>query len=201
MKQISAVVSMLVLFGASATLGAGLKLGDPAPMAATKMKNYDGKEVSIADVKGDKGTLVVFSCNGCPFAKAWEGRIVELGNAYRQKGIGAIMINSNEAMRQGGDSPEAIAKRAKASGFAFPYVIDADSEVAAAFGARVTPEAFLFDKAGQLVYHGTIDDNHKDPDQVAAHFLKDALEAVVAGKEIANKETKAIGCGIKFAKK
>lgn len=200
MNRISAISSACLLIGAASAVAAGLQLGDQAPAATTKMVNYDGKELSIADVKGAQGTLVVFSCNGCPFAKAWESRIVELGNAYQKKGIGAIMINSNEGNRPGGDSAEAIAKRAKASGFGFPYAVDAGAAVAKAFGARVTPEVYLFDKTGKLVYHGTIDDNSKDPNQVGKHHLKEALEAVIGGKEVATKETKAIGCGIKFPK-
>ena len=92
-------------------------------------------------------------------------------------------------------------RRAKDRGFTFPYVVDEGSDVARAFGASRTPEVFLFDAAGKLVYHGTIDDNHQNAANAKEHYLKDALEALVAGKEIAVKETKAVGCSIKFYSK
>jgi peroxiredoxin len=178
-----------------------LALGATAPMASTKLKNsIDGKPVSISDVKGSKGTLVVFTCNGCPYAKAWEERIVELGNGYSKKGVGAILVNSNDPTIADKDTPELMRARAKERGMQVPYAVDEGSSVAKAFGATVTPEAFLFDKAGKLVYHGTIDDNHKEASKVSKRYLKDALEAVVSGKPVPAAETKSLGCGIKFKK-
>src|SRR5258706_13633656 len=115
MKCSLAATSLLTV--ALVTSAAALNIGDTAPDTAVKLKNSDGKDITIAGVKGEKGTLVVFSCNGCPYARAWETRIVELGNAYSKKGVGAIMINSNA-----GDSVEAISGRAKERGFQFPYV-------------------------------------------------------------------------------
>ena len=176
----------------------GLALGAGLPQGSTKMKGVDGKSVSLTDVAGKAGTLVVFTCNHCPFAKAWEERIVELGNAYAKKGIGVILINANDPAKNPEDGPEEMVLRAKARGMQFPYVVDETSAVARAFGASVTPEAYVFNKAGKLAYHGTIDDNRKEPTQVHAHYLKDALDAVVAGKAPALAETKGIGCGIKF---
>jgi peroxiredoxin len=181
-----------------ATSALALSIGDKAPKTDVKMKNVDGQELSIARVAGAKGTLVIFSCNHCPFVKAWEGRISEIGNAYRDKGIGVIAVNSNDPNAYPEDSYEQMQKRAEDRGFKFPYVVDATSEVAQAFGASHTPEAFLFDRDGKLVYHGAIDDNSKDANQVASSYLKDALNALLAGSQIATKETKAIGCGIKF---
>jgi peroxiredoxin len=181
-----------------ATSALALSIGDKAPKTDVKMKNVDGQELSIASVAGPKGTLVIFSCNHCPFVKAWESRITEIGNTYRDKGIGVIAINSNDPNAYPEDSYEQMQKRAADRGFKFPYVVDATSEVAKAFGASHTPEAFLFDKEGKLVYHGAIDDNSKDASQVASPYLKDALNALLSGSQIATKETKAIGCGIKF---
>jgi peroxiredoxin len=167
------------------------------PMAGTKMKNVDGTEVSIADVAGPKGTLVIFSCNHCPYVKAWEGRIAALGNEYREKGVGVIVINSNDPAAFAEDSFEEMQKRAAKLGLKFPYAVDATSDIARAFKATKTPECFLFDAGGALVYHGAVDDNKK-ADAVEKHFLRDALAALVAGREIATKETKFVGCGIKF---
>jgi peroxiredoxin len=179
----------------------GLAFGDAAPMTSVKMKNVDGNEVAIADVAGKKGTLVIFSCNACPWAKAWEKRIVEIGNAYPKRGIGVIVINSNDPGRVAEDDYAIMQQRAKQRGMHYPYVVDATSDLARAFGATRTPEAFLFDEAGKLVYHGTIDDNAKEPAKVKERYLQSALKAVMAGQEITLKETKALGCSIKFRPK
>jgi len=192
-------VCCAVLVAASAFAG-GIKLGDKAPMTDTKMKSVDGKEVTIAGVAGKNGTLVVFTCNHCPFAKAWEKRISELGAAAGKEGIGVIAINSNDPASYAEDSYENMQKHAKDAGFTFPYVVDATSEVAVAFGASKTPEVYLFDKDGKLVYHGAVDDN-RDAPKVTQNYLKNAITAVAAGKPIATSETKAVGCGIKFRSK
>jgi peroxiredoxin len=176
----------------------GLALGSKAPQATTKMKNVDGKQLSIADVAGKSGTLVIFTCNHCPFAKDWETRIVELANGYTARGIGAVLINANNPDTHPEDGYAEMQTRAKSRGMKIPYVVDETSAVAKAFGASVTPEAFVFDKAGKLVYHGAIDDNRKQPDKVQARYLKDALDAVLAGKAPPVAETKSLGCGIKF---
>jgi len=183
------------------TAPASLALGQPAPLADTKMKNVSGKELSIAEVKGAKGTLVVFTCNHCPWAKAWHSRIVTLGNQSVKRGVGVIAINANDPTAYPEDDFATMQSNAKKTKMGFPYVVDATSDVARAFGATRTPEAFLFDAEGKLVYHGTIDDNAKQPDQVKARYLEDAVNALVNGKEIALAETKALGCGIKFRSK
>jgi peroxiredoxin len=189
-----------LVFTATTLASAGpLSIGASAPSAATKMKSaLDGKSVSIADVAGKAGTLVVFTCNHCPFARGWERRIADLGNAYAKKGVGVILINANDPAKYPEDGFAEMQARAKSLGLQVPYVIDDTSNVARAFGASVTPEAFLFDKTGKLAYHGTVDDNHTDPAKVTKRYLADALDAVVAGKPPAVAETKGIGCGIKF---
>jgi len=178
----------------------GLSIVDKAPSTNVKMKNVDGSAVSIADVAGKQGTLVVFSCNHCPFVKAWQDRIASIGNAAKTKGIGVIIINSNDPTAYPEDSYAEMQKRSQQLGLTFPYVVDATSDVARAFGATHTPEAFLFDKDGKLVYHGAIDDS-KEADQVTKHFLQDAIDAAVAGKAVPVAETKFVGCGIKFHSK
>jgi len=173
-------------------------LGAAAPAATVKMKGVDGRELSIADAKGEKGTLVIFTCNHCPWVKAWEQRLAELGNACKAKGVGVIVVNPNDPAAYPEDSFEGMQERAKARGFQFPYVVDSTSGVARAFGATRTPEAFLFDASGALVYHGAIDDNAEDATKVTKHYLGDALDAVTAGSRPAVAESKAIGCSIKF---
>jgi peroxiredoxin len=177
-------------------VGQAIALGAKAPLATTKMKSAtDGKDTTLASVAGKKGTLAVFTCNNCPFAQAWEERIVALGNDYAKKGVGVILIDANK-----GESLADMQARAKERGMQFPYAQDDKSLVARAFGAQKTPEAFLFDKDGKLVYHGTIDDNHEDSAKAQKHYLKDALDAVVNGKTPTMQETKSMGCGIKFPK-
>lgn len=195
-KVLTALVAV-VLAGSAMALG----LGDGIPMANVKMKNVDGNEVSIAAVKGAKGTLVVFTCNHCPYVKAWEGRLTELGNTFQAQGIGMIFINSNDAAKYEEDSFESMQARATKLGLKVPYVVDATSDVARAFGAGKTPEVYLFDATGKLVYQGTVDDNAEKPEAVSKTYLKDALTAVAAGQVPAVQQTKALGCSIKFRAK
>lgn len=175
-----------------------LELGAPAPKADVKMKNVDGKELSLSEVAGQQGTLVIFTCNHCPWAKAWEERIATLGNEYAKRGIGVIAVNANDPKTNAADSYEGMVERAKQRNFQFAYVVDAGSTVAKAFGAERTPEVFLFDAKGQLVYHGTVDDNAENAAAVKQHYLRDALESVASGKPVAVAETKALGCTIKY---
>ncbi len=187
----------------AATAGAedaprALAIGASAPMADVKMAGVEGGSLSIAEVKGAKGTLVIFTCNSCPWVKAWESRIADLGNTYARQGIGVIAINANDPGVKAEDDFPVMQKQAKALGLKFPYVVDAYSDVARAFGATHTPEAFLFDRKGKLVYHGAVDDNAREPDKVTARWLRDALDATVGGKAVAVKETKSLGCSIKF---
>jgi len=177
-----------------------LPLGAAAPASDVKMKSVDGREVTIGDVKGKVGTLVIFTCNHCPWVKAWETRIAEIGNASLGKGIGVIAINSNDPAAYPEDAYEEMQKRAKERDMRYPYAVDATSDVARAFGASHTPEIFLFGKDGALAYKGAVDDNAKEPDKVKARFLADAIDAVASGKEPAMRETKALGCSIKFRK-
>ena len=136
----------------SAVAGGALPIGAMIPMADVAMKNVDGKEINLKSIVQPAGTLVVFTCNQCPLAKMWESRIIEIGNAYAAKGIGVVAINANDPKAYPEDAFDAMQVRAKEKGMEFPYVVDATSNVARAFGATKTPEAFLFDKNGKLVY-------------------------------------------------
>jgi len=198
-----ALIPTLLALAALPAVAAGpadkpLPLGSEIPTASVKMTSVDGKEISLADVKGAKGTLVVFTCNACPWVQAWQGRIAKLGNEYSTKGIGVVAVNSNDPTVVPEDGFEPMKERAKQLELAFPYVVDATQEVAAAFGATRTPEAFLFDSGGRLVYHGTVDDNARDAAAVKQTWLADALAAVVAGEPVKEPTTKALGCTIKW---
>ncbi len=175
-----------------------IALGTAMPMADAKLKNVDGKEVTLASVKGKKGTLVIFTCNACPWAKKWEARAAKIGNDAVKRGIGVVAINSNDPARNKEDGYDVMQTRAKKLGMKFAYAVDGTSGVARAFGASRTPEVFLFDASGALVYHGAIDDNADDAGKVTKPYLENAVSSVAAGKPVATTQTKALGCSIKF---
>lgn len=202
-----ATLALALLFALPAHAGGDgpgrdpLAIGTPMPGLEEPLQNVDGTTWTLSRAKGEKGTLVIFTCNHCPWAVAWERRLTTLGNDYREKGVGVIAISSNDPARYSSDSLDGMKVRAKKLGMAFPYAWDASSDVARAFGATKTPEAFLFDAEGRLVYRGAVDDNAEKPTKVTAHYLSDALAALLAGEPIPVKTTKAIGCTIKFRPK
>jgi len=178
-----------------------LAIGSAIPMADAAMQGVDGKTHTIASERGKKGTLVIFACNHCPYVKAWEERMVALGNQWRSKGVGVIAINANDPEAFPEDDLAGMQARAKQRGMKYAYVMDGTSDVARAFGATRTPEAFLFDASGKLVYHGAIDDNAHEPSQVKERYLADALAATASGKPVPVADTKSIGCSIKYRPK
>jgi len=180
------------------SLGAmAIGIGDSLVDADVKMKNVDGELVSISDAKGEKGTLVIFTCNHCPFVKGWQDVMVELGNGCAEQGVGVIFINSNDPDVKG-DTYEGMQTLAETAGYQFPYVVDETSGVAVNFGAKKTPDVFLFDADGTLVYQGAVGEGGRRPAEGGAIWLKDALEALAAGQAVPLAQTKAIGCSIKF---
>jgi len=175
-----------------------LAIGAVAPRVEREMKSVDGSMASVASAAKDKGVLVIFTCNHCPWVKAWQERTVALGNEFLDQGVGVIAINSNDPAKNDEDSFDGMKKRANARSMKYPYVVDEGSVMARAYGATKTPEFFLFDADMKLVYHGAIDDNAQKPDQVKKTYLKDALTALVNGEPVSVAKTKALGCGIKF---
>lgn len=199
LKSVIALFFVLALFSFS---GSGqyetLKIGDEAPLRNYSMKSTNGEELNLDGIKGEQGTLVIFSCNTCPFVIAWEDRYPYLENLTKKNKVGMVLINSNEAKRSGDDSLEEMIKHAKAKNYPdLPYLVDQNSKLANAFGAKTTPHVFLFDSNWKLVYEGAIDDNFKDVKKVEEQYLNQAIEKLVAGEEINPKNTKAIGCSIK----
>src|SRR5215472_1018139 len=184
-----AALAGVVLALAAGTARAELAIGDAIPMKDVKMTGVDGKAVTLAGVAGKKGTLVVFTCDHCPWAKMWQTRVTEIGNAAGKAGIGMVAINSNDPTEYPEDGMDGMKARAKELGIKFPYVVDATSDVARTFGASRTPEAFLFDASGKLVYHGTVDDSPRDAAAVKDAYLKDAVNAVSTGKTVTTAET------------
>lgn len=173
-----------------------LGLNKPMPEANYKMKDVSNKEVSLNDAKTNKGLLVIFSCNTCPYVKLSETRIKEYSDFCLVNGIGCVLVNSNEAQRNEEDSFDEMVKYYNSQNLKCFYTVDANSKLANAFGATRTPQCFLFNDK-ELVYKGAIDDNVKDPSAVKAPYLKDALIALSKGTTPSIQETKSIGCTIK----
>jgi len=173
-----------------------LGLSAPIPMADEKMKDVNGKDVSLNSAKTAKGLLVIFSCNECPYVKLSETRIKEISDNCLKLGIGCIIINSNEGQRAEEDSFDAMVKYAATQKFSCFYAVDVNSKLADAFGATRTPQCFLFNSKG-LIYKGAIDDNVKDQSLVKTHYLKEAIDALAKNETPKLQETKSIGCTIK----
>lgn len=194
---ITIFISLLVLvFAFKPTVNPELEIGKPIPNASLKMLDVSGKEVSLDDVKGDNGLLVIFSCNTCPYVKLSAARIKEAASLAKKNKIGVIIVNSNEAQRNEDDSFDEMKKYAEAQAYDFNYVIDKNSQLADAFGATRTPHCFLFDKKN-LVYRGAIDDNIKDAAAAKVHYLTDAITDVASQNPVKINSSKSIGCSIK----
>lgn len=178
----------------------GYKPGDIA--SDFSLKDVNGKMVSLADYKDAKGFIVVFTCNHCPFSVKYEDRIIDLHKKYAPQGYPVVAINPNDENKQPEDSYAGMKQRAKEKKFPFAYLHDQSQQVAQNFGAARTPHVYLLSKeAGKLVvkYIGAIDDNPHMPDAVEEKYLEEAISDVQAGKSVKEKETKAIGCTIKWA--
>ncbi len=177
---------------------AGYKVGDVA--TDFSLKNVDNKKVSLADFKAAKGFIVVFTCNHCPYAQAYEDRIIALDKKYKKLGYPVIAINPNNPAKQKDDSFELMQTRAKEKNFTFPYLLDEGQKIYPQYGATKTPHVYILQKtkAGNVVkYIGAIDDNYSDAAAVKEKYAENALDALLKNKEVAVKETKAIGCSIK----
>lgn len=178
------------------TAQAQLNPGDNLP-ASDVMKNAIGNPTTLKGAAGDNGLLVMFSCNTCPFVlknASVTKRTMEYAKSHK---VGMIIINSNEAKRGDEDSYQAMATFAKAQQYMVPYVIDENSKLADIFGANHTPEIYLFDKAGKMVYKGAMNDNPGNPAEAKKMYIQDAIDAMIAGKEINPNTTKSVGCSIK----
>jgi peroxiredoxin len=176
----------------------GYKIGDIA--TDFSLKNIDGKNVSLADYKDAKGFIVTFTCNHCPYAVAYEDRIIALDKKYKDLGYPVIAINPNNPEKQPQDSFENMIQRAKEKGFTFPYVLDQGQHIYPQYGATKTPHIFVLEKTdkGNVVrYIGAIDDNYQDENAVTNKYVENAVDALLKGEKVPVDVTKAIGCTIK----
>ena len=196
MKQLIAL-SLIALL--SFTVPDPLPIGAVLPKADLKLTDISGKQISLKESFGEQGLLVMFTCNTCPVVIENQDRTKEICKYAASKKVGVMLLNSNEAGRRGQESLEAMQSYAKKQGFSWHYAVDKDSELANAFGANRTPECFLFDKSGKLIYHGAIDDNPQDAGNVKRQHLQHAIDELTTGKEISVKKTRSVGCSIKRA--
>lgn len=173
-----------------------LKIGDKA--IAFDLPGVDGKRHTLADYAAKDAVVVVFTCNHCPYAQAWEGRLIQIQADYAARGVQLIAINANDAVKYPADSFAKMQERAAAQGFNFPYLHDETQAVARAYGATRTPEVFVFDRSRTLRYQGTVDDNYEEPTAVKQPYLRQALDAVLAGQAAPVAETAPVGCTIKW---
>lgn len=173
-----------------------LKTGSKLPVF--DLPGIDGKNYSLESFKGSKILVVMFTCNHCPYVRAYESRLISLQESFKSKGVQFIAINSNNEENYPEDNFENMLKRAKEKKYNFPYLRDKTQEVAKIFGASFTPEIFVFDEHKTLQYHGRIDDNWQEPDKVTKHNLREAIEAILSGKPVDRANTQAIGCTVKW---
>lgn len=171
-----------------------LSLGTAAP-EFTLPEPKSGQSISLQQLAGEKGTLVMFICNHCPFVKHIESALIKLGEDYVQSGIGIIAVNSNDADNYPEDSPARMAEKA----YPFPYLYDESQQVAKAYDAACTPDFFLFDGDLKLVYRGQFDDSRPgNSEPVTGKDLRDAMDAIGAGQDVSETQHPSIGCNIKW---
>jgi peroxiredoxin len=196
---------IFILLGFILTSQAGisqsLKVGDIAP--GFSLKNVDDKEVSLSMFEQQKGVILIFTCNHCPYSIAYEDRINDLDRIYKPQGWPVVAINPNDPAVQPADSFEKMQERAAEKSFSFPYLFDDGQKIFPQYGATRTPHVFLLqlaDDGFRVRYIGAIDDNHSDAASVKEKFLENAIVALQAGKSPEPDFTKAIGCTIKVKK-
>ncbi|RAJ13435.1 thioredoxin family protein [Olleya aquimaris] len=200
--KITAVFLLLITVSAFTTQSniesQGYKIGDDA--TDFELENIDGSMVSLSDFKEAKGFIVVFTCNTCPYAVAYEDRVEALNKKYADLGYPVIAIMPNNTEVKPGDSMEAMQKRAKEKGFTFPYLMDEGQKIYPQYGATKTPHVYILEKYDEkniVKYIGAIDDNYQDETEVKTKYVENAVDALLSGKDIEVKETRAIGCSIK----
>ena len=196
----SFVIALIGLVSATSIVAQDIQqlpLGSTLPLGDVQMEDISGRNLSLNEVKGDNGLLVIFSCNTCPWVIKWEDRYPVVQELATVNDIGIILLNPNEDYRDKGDGMEDMILHAEKAGYNLPYVLDKNPRVADAFGASRTPHVYLFNAEDQLVYVGAIDDNANSAADVEEFYLEDAIEQLSAGQAITRSSTKSIGCTIK----
>lgn len=205
MKKVLTTIAIsaiaLIIFQSFNFSNAGYKIGDIA--ADFNLKGVDKKMVSLSGLKDNKGAIVIFTCNHCPFSVAYEDRIIALHKEFASKGYPVVAINPNDSKEVPEDSFKNMIRRAKEKQFPFVYLHDATQQTARTYGAVRTPHVYLLSKNNnqyRVEYIGAIDNNSHEPELVTEKYVEKAIEEILAGNEISVKSTKAIGCSIKWKK-
>lgn len=199
MKKITVIT--LLIMAASLASAQGYKPGDLA--RDFRLKNVDGKMLSLSDMPDAKGFIVIFTCNSCPYAIAYQERIVALDNKFKSQGYPVVAINPNDPAIEPRDGFEKMVERSKEAGFTFPYLFDEGQEVFPVYGATHTPHVYLLNRDGndlRVVYTGTIDNNWRDASAATVNYVDDAITSLKTGKMPEQATTRAIGCTIKTAR-
>jgi thioredoxin-related protein len=198
MNRIFITVLVLPVLGllSFSLLNESLPIGAAIPKADVRVKDVSGKELNLQEAKQTNGLLVMFTCNTCPYVVRNQSRTNEICKYAQANKVGVVLLNANEGDRSGGNSFAEMQSYAKSQGYQWVYAVDDKSVLADAFGASRTPECYLFDKGGKLVYHGAIDDSPGDAGQVKRPHLKAAIDETLQGKEVSLKETRSVGCSI-----
>ncbi len=186
-------------FGLDMKGPSGIEPGDAAPDFNLKNANFtkNGDNVSLSDVMSKNGVIILFTCNHCPYVVGSESRIEMMSIKAEKSNIGFVGINSNDPINYTTDSWENMVKRAK-NGMSYAYLVDDTQEVAVEYGAERTPEFFLINSSGIVVYRGRLDDSPRDPSHATTSELSDAIDLIVMGKDISESRTISIGCSIKW---
>jgi peroxiredoxin len=161
------------------------------------LDGVDGRRHTLADYDDAEALVLIQSCNHCPYVQAWEGRMSAIQRDYTDRGVRLVAVSSNDADAYPEDSFDQMRARAEREGFAFDYLYDPSQGVARALDAERTPEVFLFDRDRRLRYHGAIDDSRNEQ-AVTQHYLRDALDAVLEGRDPPVAETMPVGCTVKW---
>ena len=193
-------LSLFLLLHASP---ANCAIGQEADTLGFSLADVDGNTVSLTDYNASKGVIVVFTCNTCPFSRAYEDRLIQIHHRYSPAGFPLVAINPNPTDRSPGDSHEKMKEKAIEKGFLFPYLKDENGRVSKTFGASRTPQVFLLTRKGdgfEIVYSGSIDDNALDAGSVTRRYLENAIRALLEGIPPDPASSKAIGCKIKSSR-
>lgn len=199
MKQL---LNYIILFAIASMMsfssfGPVLPIGSALPKSDITLKDVSGKEITLASAARENGLLVMFSSNTCPYVIRNQSATRAVSSYALSKNIGVVLLNANEGLRDGSDSYSEMKAYAASQGYKWYYAIDQDNILADAFGASRTPEVYLFNKEKKLVYHGAINDNPANPSDVKRMHLREAMNEMLAGKDVTVSETKSVGCGIK----
>jgi peroxiredoxin len=201
MKKLLLLAALFSGFSTPILAQTGYRVGDKA--IDFRLKNVDGKMISLKDYKDARGFIVVFTCNHCPYAKAYEQRIIELSRKYAPMGFPLLAINPNDPAEYPEDSYESMQARAKKMKYPFPYLTDETQEIAKTYGATKTPHVYVLKKENDeltVEYIGAIDDNDRDAEKAKEKYVENAVDQLLKGEKVSVTYTKAIGCSIKWKK-